>query len=56
MQPRHCCRYASESGAVGNAAAGLAGLMRAYDLTLVDWCRCASVGPESVAKYLHATL
>jgi hypothetical protein len=30
--------------------------MRTYDLTLVDWCRRASVGPESVADYLYETL
>jgi hypothetical protein len=41
---------------VDNAAAGLASLMRTYDLTLVDWCRRASVGPESVADYLYETL
>jgi len=42
--------------AVDEAAAGLADLLRAYDLMIVDWCHRAVVGPESIARYLNATL
>jgi hypothetical protein len=45
----------SGSEAVADAAAGLAGLMRAFSLVLVDWCRCAIVGPDAVGGYLQAT-
>ncbi|MDG4824591.1 hypothetical protein O7635_22305 [Asanoa sp. WMMD1127] len=36
----------------GDTAAALAGVLRRFDLNLVDWCRCAVVGPDSLAAYL----
>jgi hypothetical protein len=43
------------SEAIADAAAGLAGLMGASGLVLVDWCRCATVGPDSIGTYLQGT-
>jgi hypothetical protein len=42
------------SGAVDTLAAGIAGVMRAGTLVVVDWCRCAVVDPDSVGAYLQA--
>lgn len=42
------------SDAFDDTAAGLADIMRACTLTLVDWCRCTMVGADSVGAYLRA--
>ena len=29
-------------------------VLREFDLVLVDWCRCAAVGPDNITDYLAA--
>ena len=40
--------------AANDTAAGLEGVMRAFALTLVDWCRCTVVDADSVGAYIQA--
>jgi hypothetical protein len=43
------------SSAANDGATGLVDIMRALTLTLVDWCRCATVDADSIAAYIQAT-
>jgi hypothetical protein len=40
--------------AANGTAAGLEGVMRAFALTLVDWCRCTVVDADSVGAYVQS--
>jgi hypothetical protein len=35
-------------------AADIEPVLHAFDLVLVDWCRCAAVLPENLAGYLNS--
>ncbi|HYU84275.1 MAG TPA: hypothetical protein VEK80_05670, partial [Kribbellaceae bacterium] len=43
-----------QPAAAGDLAAVLRRIMEAFDLVLVDWCRCATVQPASIGSYLAA--
>lgn len=45
-------RAVPEAGQAPDVIPGLREVMRAFDLVIVDWCRCSVIGPDSVAAYL----
>jgi hypothetical protein len=42
--------FATDDGPISTEA--IEPVLREFDLALVDWCRCAAIGPDSVAEYL----
>jgi hypothetical protein len=42
--------FVADDGAISTEA--IEPVLRGFDLALVDWCRCAAIGPDSVAEYL----
>lgn len=45
-------RAIPDAGPASDIIPGLREVMRAFDLVIVDWCRCSVIGPDSVAAYL----
>ncbi|GAA1774576.1 hypothetical protein [Luedemannella helvata] len=43
-------------GVLDSVAAGIATVMRAFDLLFVDWCHCGTVDADQVGDYLRAAL
>jgi hypothetical protein len=46
----------STIGLLDDVAAGLAAVMRTFDLLFVDWCHCGTVDADQVGDYLKAAL
>jgi hypothetical protein len=45
-------RAAVNEGPPSSLISGVQDVLAAFDLVMVDWCRCTVIGPASVAAYL----
>jgi hypothetical protein len=45
-------RATVNEGPPSSLISGVQDVLAAFDLVMVDWCRCSVIGPASVAAYL----